>query len=65
MFDQLEFKDIGIDNKLANLLDNLEWKLDHFRREQNVDSIDALIHFAKRRHMLQSIEIVRSKEEVS
>lgn len=58
MFDQLEFKDIGMNNKLANLLDNLEWKLDHFRREQTVDSTDALIQFAKRRHMLQSIEIV-------
>lgn len=58
MFDQLEFKDIGIDKKLANLLDNLEWKIDHFRRDQNVDSTDALIQFATRRHMVHSIEMV-------
>ncbi|BFH10992.1 hypothetical protein J6TS7_59690 [Paenibacillus dendritiformis] len=61
MFDSFEFKDIKHDNKLNELLKQQKWKLDHFRREQTLDSIGALIQFASRRYMIKSIELIDDK----
>lgn len=60
MFDDLEYKDTIKNETLKKHINTMQWQLDHFRREQVVDSTDALIHLVTRRLNIHSITLLDS-----